>query len=600
MKKFSKILSLALVVVMAFAMFAACTDDTTEEGGTTFDITVWVSDVTGVKEQFETQIARFNATSEYTLNATVEAVGEGEAATTMITDVETGADIYCFAQDQLARLVSVNALAKLGVATSATITADNDASAVAAATVGDSIYCYPLTSDNGYFMIYDKSVIPEEDIDDLAAILEDCATAGKTFNMDLLGSGWYNASFFFGAGCVSSWVTDSSGSFTAVNDTYNSDAGLVAMKALNTVLNSSAFNSAQSADQFNKGGAVVITGTWDSATSKEALGDNYGVTDLPSFTVDGVSYHMGSFSGNKLLGIKPQSNATKAAALQALALYLSGEECQLERFTEFGWGPSNKNAQKSEKVQADATLTALAEQNAYAVPQGQIPNAWWDVTKTLAASAKAATTDEELQTALAKYDTQVKSMADGTYTPDTSIGADQWAVIGSMYGDSSWTVDHPMTETETTGVWKTNYPIYISATDEFKARKGGSWDESIGVDGGNCKAEAAGLYWVTLDVTNQTITLTEATFGVVGKIGGTEAWETDNAMTVQEDGSLLSAALTLAEGDAIKVRADGAWTLSYGDSEGNNYAITTAGTYQVKLTFNLTTLTWEVSLVAAE
>ena len=44
----------------------------------------------------------------------VAAMGEGEAATQMLTDVESGADVYAFAQDQLGRLVQAGALSTLG------------------------------------------------------------------------------------------------------------------------------------------------------------------------------------------------------------------------------------------------------------------------------------------------------------------------------------------------------------------------------------------------------------------------------------------------------------------------------------------------------
>ena len=45
---------------------------------------------------------------------------------------------------------------------------------------------------------------------------------------------------------------------------------------------------------------------------------------MPSFEVDGTEYHMGSFNGFKLMGVKPQSDANKQAALHKLAQYLSG------------------------------------------------------------------------------------------------------------------------------------------------------------------------------------------------------------------------------------------------------------------------------------
>ena len=66
----------------------------------------------------------------------VEAVGEGTAATNMITDVEGGADIFGFAQDQLARLVASGALIDVSEENAALVTAENDGGSVAAVTLG--------------------------------------------------------------------------------------------------------------------------------------------------------------------------------------------------------------------------------------------------------------------------------------------------------------------------------------------------------------------------------------------------------------------------------------------------------------------------------
>ena len=64
----------------------------------------------------------------------VEAVGEGDAAGNMITDVEAGADIFVFAQDQIARLVSAGALIDVAPENAEIVESENDAGAVGAAT----------------------------------------------------------------------------------------------------------------------------------------------------------------------------------------------------------------------------------------------------------------------------------------------------------------------------------------------------------------------------------------------------------------------------------------------------------------------------------
>ena len=150
------------------------------------------------------QIKAFNEsnTDGITINATIEPVGEGDAATSMTTDIEAGADLYCFAQDQAARLIQSGALSKLGVAAAEKVTNENAAGVVSAAMSGGELWAYPLTADNGYFMYYDKSVISEDIVGDLAAIVKACEDAGRNFSFELEGSAWYTASFFFATGCL--------------------------------------------------------------------------------------------------------------------------------------------------------------------------------------------------------------------------------------------------------------------------------------------------------------------------------------------------------------------------------------------------------------
>ena len=144
-----KLLALVLSAIMILSLTA--TAGASSVAGT-YDITIWAAEnAVALTRQ---QVEDFNATNELgiTFNAIVEPVSEADAATQMVTDVEAGGDLFCFAQDQFARLVQAGALAKLGVGASATVTANNAAGVVAAATSGDALYAYPLTADNGYFL----------------------------------------------------------------------------------------------------------------------------------------------------------------------------------------------------------------------------------------------------------------------------------------------------------------------------------------------------------------------------------------------------------------------------------------------------------------
>ena len=117
------------------------------------NITIWVAEnvVDFTQQQWDAFIAANPDYAAYT--ATIEPVGEGDAAGNMITDVEGGADVFGFAQDQLARLVSAGAVMPVMGDYESFVTSSNDAGSVAAATVGGTIYAYPITSDNGYLQI---------------------------------------------------------------------------------------------------------------------------------------------------------------------------------------------------------------------------------------------------------------------------------------------------------------------------------------------------------------------------------------------------------------------------------------------------------------
>jgi len=373
------------------------------------DITVWAPDAVveltqNALNEWQTGLGADYA--HYTI--TVSAMGEGDAATQMLTDVEAGADVFGFAQDQLARLVSVGALSAPGGVFLDNVKANNDGGSVSAATSGDTVYAYPETSDNGYFMYYDKSIV--SDTATLEAVLEQCNAAGKKFYMNLQ-SGWYNVAFFFGAGTECYYNYDDAGMVQGGVCDFASEAGLAAFKGMIKLASDPAFVESNSAAAFfnPEGGdaAVVISGTWDSATISGFLGENYGACKLPTFNVDGTDYQMGGFGGFKLVGVKPQNDSDKLVFCHMIADYITGEEMQTLRFNEKGWGPSNLNAQALDAVQNDPALAALAEQLNFCIGQGQYPNEYWSLSEAFGTDVNAgkydSMTDEELMAELEAY-----------------------------------------------------------------------------------------------------------------------------------------------------------------------------------------------------
>lgn len=542
MKK--KLIALFIAVVMVLAAVVALVACKPEENKTT--ITVWVSQVEGVKTLTENQINRYldehaDYKAAYTIK--VEGVGEGDAASKMITDVASGADIYCFAQDQLTRLVQAGGLSKLGPAAVATMKEKNDGGSIKAATSGEDMYAYPITSDNGYFMYYDTEAMQGVDMDDLSAIVAKCEELNRLFSMELEGSAWYTASFFFGAGCVSEWTQTADGKdFESVNDDFNSAKGMVAAKGMSIILTSGAYNNSSGTGDFagklikeaekdadgneiagteerddTNTAAVVISGTWGADAAKANLGNKLGVAKLPRFEVNGTKYQMGSYSGNKLMGVKPHTDPQIQSFCQNLALYLSDETCQLERYTEKNWGPSNINAQNSDAVKADPILAAFNAQNNYATPQGNIHGSWWDIGSALATNILKANNDEEaIQAALDTYKDAIDALFKRTEEEKLA-----WGVVGTI---NSWgTPDIAMTKSdgEAGATVYTSEPIELTTKDAFKVRQGAGWDVQYGSadgvalqantpvtarakdstgEGGNFTVAEAGTYKIVLTI----------------------------------------------------------------------------------------------------
>ena len=377
-------------------------------------IKIWVADavVNFTQEQVDKFMEENPDFADY--EVTIEPVGEGDAAGNMLTDVEAGPDIYVFAQDQIARLVAAGALEEVAPDNYEAVQSENSPGAVAAATVGDILYAYPITADNGYFLYYDKSVI--SDPSTLEGIVADCEAAGKNFYMEI-NSGWYQTAFFFGTGAELTYDTDNDGNFTACNVSYASDAGLVALKEMVELKSSPSFQNGSSADKTTKLGAIV-DGTWDSTTVQDIFGDNYACAKLPTFEgSDGETYQLSGFGGFKLLGVKPQEDEAKLEACDALAAYLSSEEVQLARYEAVGWGPSNLNAAQSDVVMSDIALSALSEQLQYTIPQGQYPGDYWSLATSLGDSIITGelspdSSDDDLAAALENFQNTCLSYAE--------------------------------------------------------------------------------------------------------------------------------------------------------------------------------------------
>ena len=368
-------------------------------------ITVWTS----LPDLTARQIGAFKAAnpqySDYVFD--VVSASEGDLASDII-NCDVPPDIFGFPQDQLAVVKQMGKLDPVSGADS--IRSRNSEGAVSAAEVGGVLYAYPMTADNGFFLYYDKSVV--SDPSSLESILTACETAGKKFYMQV-DSGWYQVAFFFGAGCDMTFTVSEDGTFESVDIHYANANGVKAMKSLIKTIGSPAFENGSLVDEAENW-AAIVSGTWDANSAKNYLGSSFAAAKLP--TIDG--YQMKSYGGFKMLGVAPQNDNDRSAACHALANWLTNEACQLQRYEEYAWGPSNIAAQQSEAVQGDEALTALADQAQYAVPQGQIHGGYWDLAGALIdeiiSGQLTGATDEEIMARLELFEADIRALTEST------------------------------------------------------------------------------------------------------------------------------------------------------------------------------------------
>ena len=130
---------------------------------------------------------------------------------------------------------------------------------------------------------------------------------------------------------------------------------------------------AEEASQEVVASTVEAWGSVDAETIKEYLGDNFGVTKLPTITLNAEQKQMKSFAGSKAVGVNPTCKNMEQAV--ALAAYLGGEESQKLHFEVRGYTPTWKSVTEMPEVKADPVAAAQTlEINEASVTQPLVKN----------------------------------------------------------------------------------------------------------------------------------------------------------------------------------------------------------------------------------
>ncbi len=317
--------------------------------------------------------------SSQDFNITYKPQSESNCTDALMADLENGADVFIFADDQLNTLVAAGALEPVENAEHARKA--NIPESVLAASVNDTLYALPLTADNGYFLYYNKKYFTEKNIKSLDSILDIAAQHGKKFSMEW-SSGWYVYSFFGNTGLTVGLNDDGITNYCTWNSKKGKIKGTDVAKAMLKISRHPGFTNTDDAGFLKgvKNNKIIagVNGIWNSVALEKAWGKNFGAAKLPLYTCAGQQVQMASFSGYKLVGVNAYSEEKEWAA--KLAEWISNEENQKLRFIIRRQGPSNINAAASEEVQSSPAIAALLEQSGFSCLQRIGGNFWEPVT----------------------------------------------------------------------------------------------------------------------------------------------------------------------------------------------------------------------------
>lgn len=333
-------------------------------------LTVW--SISADKKVLDSMVDSFKEkNSGKSYDITVEYKSDDEIQNKLAEKSDDIADVFVFDDDRL------DSLAKKGVLSPITsgkesVMSQNISNSVDAAMIGDTLYAYPMSVENGCVLYYDTRVISNSQASSLEDILDACKESDKRFCMDI-SNAWYLSSFFFAAGCKVS--IDSDGQ--QICD-FDSSAGVSAAESIKKLNKNEHFISGSDGTLINGIGdsiAAGICGVWAADDISAKLGNNYGASKLPSVKIGGTEMQMKSFVNYKLVGVSAQGN-NKGEAM-ALAEWLTNEDNQQMRFKKSSLIPTNLTVLRTKEVKKDLAATALSVQTDYGISQREVLGSFW-------------------------------------------------------------------------------------------------------------------------------------------------------------------------------------------------------------------------------
>ena len=361
--------------------------------------------LTFVKTHAEAYLTANNLADKYTIK-TYE-LSEGTAD----TDVKdwtapASPDIYAFASDKISNLKQAGALSPVPEAYSDTFVTSMGEVSGKSTFLGDTAYAYPYSGDNGYFLYYNKDLVPSNKVGSVEDIVAACKAKNVKFGYNLQEETFFGIGALMTFGARYSVTLKTDGSFNKATSDFNSENGYKGGKAVYNLLHNEDIvtTKAGSRDVFPTaatGIGAIVEGSWKYDAYKNGvkddkgnittpgLGDKLGLCKLPTVTLDGETKNCASFLGYKFYGVNPMKssgNAEKLTVLHGIANYFISDAVQEDRFDKLTVVPTSETVKAMDKVANSELVKALADQSAYSIPQTVVPGGIWDGAKACEAS----------------------------------------------------------------------------------------------------------------------------------------------------------------------------------------------------------------------
>ncbi|MDF0726976.1 extracellular solute-binding protein [Cytobacillus sp. S13-E01] len=381
MKKF---LSMFMIMVLALGFLAACgpqrnAQEEPAEGGANEEatetdkpekLTMWVNDEEKQKDAIAEMVKSF--TEEYGIEVEMTPISMLDQVKNLALDAPAGKgpDVFFQPHDRIGDIVTQ------GLAEPVTLdnAGDYSETAIDAVTYDGEIYGVPQVVET-YGLFYNKDLSPEapstmEELTALASSQTDAAQDKYGFLMEAANF-YFVYPFFAGYG---GYVFNKEGGAYDASDIGLANEGAVqGGELVQSWFTNGYIPKEITGDIMNglfTGGkvAAVITGPWNIATYRDALGDKLATAPLPllengenpkSF-VGVKSWMVSSYSENK-------EWATK------LLQHITNQENSMYYYENAGEMPANQAALTDEKITNDPLMSGFAEQIAYGEPMPSIP-----------------------------------------------------------------------------------------------------------------------------------------------------------------------------------------------------------------------------------